>query len=486
MTQVRWRPAALTLLLALSVTTAQAQTPSPNCPKSANCCVKFDPATGCYTGCSAQSEKTDAACTACEKCSECCKSNDCCKSGKPIKISVRVQGAVKNAPTEGGCECCEEACEKCEKCGAPIRVRVELVGPGKQAVPLGALDLFQSLLGGTMKAGPATDLLFSPTLFWHAEPVPGNPPSANPIAMDVAVPAPAMPPGMTHFWLQFFGQQPIQPAPCCSPCMKSAECCDVSRSLPKKTKPSSDGASKLVIKCYPIDWLCSPMTPPSPAAQTVAAEDRLIKIITHSVHPKSWSCTGGPATIEFYPIGKALVVTQTPEIHEHVAELIAMLRQLCEPRTVVAAPVAPPYPMWNCPVPVYAPVPPMPAPVCAPAPRPAELVAAPACCAAPAAVVPCSTESAVKTGGAKVKGVYIKAKDSGIEITTPDFQATAKAVQWSESEGRVTLEGHVRVLWEKHGTRSQVSGERVTIYLKDGRIDLRAPGSMQLESAARK
>jgi hypothetical protein len=57
-------------------------------------------------------------------------------------------------------------------------------------------------------------------------------------------------------------------------------------------------------------------------------EDTLIKLITSTVAPQSWSEVGGRGTIAFYPIGMGLVVSQTPEVQEQVAELLAALRRL--------------------------------------------------------------------------------------------------------------------------------------------------------------
>jgi type II secretory pathway component GspD/PulD (secretin) len=57
-------------------------------------------------------------------------------------------------------------------------------------------------------------------------------------------------------------------------------------------------------------------------------EDVLIKMITSTIKPESWSDMGGPGTIEFFPLGMALVINQTPDIQEQVAELLTALRRL--------------------------------------------------------------------------------------------------------------------------------------------------------------
>jgi type II secretory pathway component GspD/PulD (secretin) len=57
-------------------------------------------------------------------------------------------------------------------------------------------------------------------------------------------------------------------------------------------------------------------------------EDLLIKLITMTIKPETWSDMGGPGTIEYYPLGMALVINQTPDIQEQVAELLQALRRL--------------------------------------------------------------------------------------------------------------------------------------------------------------
>jgi type II secretory pathway component GspD/PulD (secretin)/tetratricopeptide (TPR) repeat protein len=64
-------------------------------------------------------------------------------------------------------------------------------------------------------------------------------------------------------------------------------------------------------------------------------EDVLIKLIQNTIEPQSWSTVGGPGTIEFYPLGKALVVNQTPDIQEQVQELLNALRRLQDQEVAV-------------------------------------------------------------------------------------------------------------------------------------------------------
>jgi type II secretory pathway component GspD/PulD (secretin) len=63
--------------------------------------------------------------------------------------------------------------------------------------------------------------------------------------------------------------------------------------------------------------------------------DMLIKLITSTIKPESWSDMGGPGTIRFWPLGMSLVINQTPDIQEQVAELLAALRRLQDVQVAV-------------------------------------------------------------------------------------------------------------------------------------------------------
>ncbi len=71
------------------------------------------------------------------------------------------------------------------------------------------------------------------------------------------------------------------------------------------------------------------------ANQSGTIEDVLIKLIQNTISPQSWSSVGGPGTIEYFPLGKALVVNQTPDIQEQVQELLNALRRLQDQEVAV-------------------------------------------------------------------------------------------------------------------------------------------------------
>jgi type II secretory pathway component GspD/PulD (secretin) len=57
-------------------------------------------------------------------------------------------------------------------------------------------------------------------------------------------------------------------------------------------------------------------------------EESLIRLITSSVAPQTWEAMGGPGRIEYYPLGMALVINQSPEVIEEVTRLLESLRRL--------------------------------------------------------------------------------------------------------------------------------------------------------------
>src|SRR5712692_10314129 len=80
---------------------------------------------------------------------------------------------------------------------------------------------------------------------------------------------------------------------------------------------------------YTTSTCDSPCEPPSsPPASEKTQEEQLIKLIMNMIEPASWSQRGGQATLEYFPLGMALVVNQTPEIQEQIAELLSALRRL--------------------------------------------------------------------------------------------------------------------------------------------------------------
>jgi hypothetical protein len=89
---------------------------------------------------------------------------------------------------------------------------------------------------------------------------------------------------------------------------------------------------KLTVKVYSVADLVVPPPPVGEASKDKAKtlEAELIKRITKSVEPKSWSGAGGKGTVEYFPIGMALVVNQTPDVHEALCRFLEIARRLLD------------------------------------------------------------------------------------------------------------------------------------------------------------
>lgn len=64
-------------------------------------------------------------------------------------------------------------------------------------------------------------------------------------------------------------------------------------------------------------------------------EEMLIKLLTSTISPQAWNNMGGPGTIEYFPLTMALVINQSPDIQEQVADLLTALRRLQDQEVAV-------------------------------------------------------------------------------------------------------------------------------------------------------
>jgi type II secretory pathway component GspD/PulD (secretin) len=88
--------------------------------------------------------------------------------------------------------------------------------------------------------------------------------------------------------------------------------------------------------CPPAAPQCSRTVREVPAAaKPRTREDRLIKLIMTTVAPQSWDSMGGPGSIDYYPLGMALVINQTSDVQEQIADLLAALRRLNDQEVVL-------------------------------------------------------------------------------------------------------------------------------------------------------
>jgi type II secretory pathway component GspD/PulD (secretin) len=88
------------------------------------------------------------------------------------------------------------------------------------------------------------------------------------------------------------------------------------------TVPGANGTNSMSTAVGPI----AASTTVTTAKNTI--EDVLMTLIKNTVQPGTWSDVGGSGTIDYFPIGMALVINQTPDIQEQVAELLDALRRL--------------------------------------------------------------------------------------------------------------------------------------------------------------
>lgn len=56
--------------------------------------------------------------------------------------------------------------------------------------------------------------------------------------------------------------------------------------------------------------------------------DTLINLITSTIKPDTWDEVGGPGAIEPFPTNLSLVISQTQDVHEQIADLLEQLRRL--------------------------------------------------------------------------------------------------------------------------------------------------------------
>ena len=56
--------------------------------------------------------------------------------------------------------------------------------------------------------------------------------------------------------------------------------------------------------------------------------DTLMELITSTVEPDSWDTIGGPGAVEPFPTNLSLVISQTQDVHDQIADLLEQLRRL--------------------------------------------------------------------------------------------------------------------------------------------------------------
>jgi hypothetical protein len=91
-----------------------------------------------------------------------------------------------------------------------------------------------------------------------------------------------------------------------------------------------------VMKAYHVADLVIPPPPVGAPANDKprTTELELIRKITATVEPKSWAAAGGPGTIEYFPLGMALVVNSTPEVQAAVGKYLDAARKMQDQQVI--------------------------------------------------------------------------------------------------------------------------------------------------------
>jgi hypothetical protein len=76
---------------------------------------------------------------------------------------------------------------------------------------------------------------------------------------------------------------------------------------------------KLLVKVYPVGDLVGRDLPNEGVS--------LIQVITRTIQPATWEVRGGAGSIEYFPEGKSLVISQTAAVQERVQALLEDLRK---------------------------------------------------------------------------------------------------------------------------------------------------------------
>jgi Bacterial type II and III secretion system protein len=96
---------------------------------------------------------------------------------------------------------------------------------------------------------------------------------------------------------------------------------------------------QLVTRTYLVAELAVALAvpPKDGKAEVDKTGERLGKLLKSMVAPESWEGKGGRGTLDYYPLGMTIVVNQTADVHERIAELLNQLRKNQDAEIVVEA-----------------------------------------------------------------------------------------------------------------------------------------------------
>ena len=87
---------------------------------------------------------------------------------------------------------------------------------------------------------------------------------------------------------------------------------------PQQPAGKGPAGDRLVRRVYPVPDLIKP---------DETMKDRLIEVIKLAMGPEGWADAGGQGTVQYFPMGKALVVCQTEEVHRRISLLLNAFRK---------------------------------------------------------------------------------------------------------------------------------------------------------------
>jgi hypothetical protein len=90
----------------------------------------------------------------------------------------------------------------------------------------------------------------------------------------------------------------------------------------KHSAESHDGDNELTYKVYDVAELVAPDLDKGRAQRL----SELVAWITRELHPDTWVQAGGFGTIDFYPLGKQLIIKQRANVHDDIGKALARVR----------------------------------------------------------------------------------------------------------------------------------------------------------------
>jgi hypothetical protein len=93
---------------------------------------------------------------------------------------------------------------------------------------------------------------------------------------------------------------------------------------------TADRNGRMTRVTYPVADLVAPTPVFEGQAAGTTREELLMDLIKDNVAKDSWERMGGAGSMQYFPLGKALVVTQHQEAHEEIQLLLASIRKLNE------------------------------------------------------------------------------------------------------------------------------------------------------------